>query len=70
MRAFSVWRIEDEQGEVVMHGGDYPSGRNTYIEEGCMPAGCYTLIMEDQMVMEGLCLLRNLGSCDTGSVAA
>ena len=52
---FLSWRIEDAQGEVVMNGGDYPAGVNTYIEEGCMPAGCYTLIMEDQMGYGGLC---------------
>ena len=64
---FLSWRIEDEQGEVVMYGGDYPTGVNTYIEEGCMPAGCYTLIMEDQMGYGGLCLLSAGGSCVTGS---
>ena len=62
------WRIEDAQGMAVMEGGNYPSGSNTYISEGCMPAGCYTLIMEDQAGQGGLCTADWIdnGVCDLG----
>ena len=51
---FLSWRIEVGQGEAAAVETTLP--RNTYIEEGCLPAGCYTLILKTKWVMEG-CLL-------------
>ena len=32
-------------GEALMSGGGYPINAATYVSSGCVPVGCYTLIM-------------------------
>ena len=61
------WRIESDYGEVLMEGGDYPIGSNTYTSQGCIPVGCHTLIMEDSNG-DGLCAidLGDDGVCEVG----
>ena len=61
------WRIEDSEGEAIMSGGDYPINVATYESSGCVPVGCYTLIMEDTNG-DGLCSIDfgNDGTCDIG----
>ena len=61
------WRIEDADGEIIMDGGGYSLGSNTYVEQGCVPVGCHTLIMEDTNG-DGLCAMDfgNDGVCDFG----
>ena len=66
------WRIEDSEGEAIMHGGDYPVNvapinSATYVSSGCVPVGCYTLIMEDTNG-DGLCSIDfgDDGICDIG----
>ena len=62
-----TWRIEDSEGEAIMHGGDYPINVATYVSSGCVPVGCYTLIMEDTNG-DGLCSIDfgDDGICDIG----
>jgi hypothetical protein len=61
------WRIEDSDGNVLMDGGDYEVGSATYVEQGCIPVGCHTLIMEDSNA-DGLCQIDfgDDGICDVG----
>lgn len=61
------WRIEDSDGEAIMHGGDYPVNQATYVSSGCVPVGCHTLIMEDTNG-DGLCSIDfgDDGICDIG----
>ena len=61
------WRIENSEGEAIMSGGDYPINVATYESSGCVPVGCYTLIMEDTNG-DGLCSIDfgNDGTCDIG----
>jgi hypothetical protein len=61
------WRIEDAAGEILMDGGNYEVGSNTYVEMGCIPVGCHTLIMEDDNG-DGICALdwNDDGVCDSG----
>ena len=61
------WRIEDSDGEAIMHGGDYPVNAATYVSSGCVPVGCHTLIMEDTNG-DGLCSIDfgDDGICDIG----
>jgi hypothetical protein len=65
-----AWRIEDENGEVLLEGGDYDNGANTYIESGCIPLGCHTLIIEDDGPADGngMCAFDMNGDsiCDVG----
>ena len=62
-----TWRIEDDEGNAVMEGGDYPIGAQSYIESGCVPVGCYNLVMEDTNG-DGLCSIDfgDDGICDIG----
>lgn len=50
------WEIIDENGEVVLEGGDYPvfSQDETFIESTCLPDGCYTFIITDSNG-DGMC---------------
>jgi len=61
------WRIEDADGEIIMDGGGYSLGEDTYVEQGCVPVGCHTLIMEDTNG-DGLCAMDfgSDGVCDFG----
>ena len=61
------WRLEDESGNLIMSGGDYPTGMNDYVYEACVPLGCHTLIFEDSND-DGLCSIDfdNDGVCDIG----
>jgi hypothetical protein len=61
------WRIEDENGEILMDGGGYEVGASTYTAEGCIPVGCHTLVMEDTNG-DGLCAIDfgDDGICDIG----
>ena len=61
------WRIEGDNGEVLMEGGDYAIGSNTYTSQGCIPLGCHTLVMEDSNG-DGLCSIDfgDDGVCEVG----
>ncbi len=61
------WRIEDASGETLMDGGGYSLGVATYVEEGCIPVGCHTLIMEDSNG-DGICSFdfNGDGICESG----
>lgn len=41
------WSVTDTAGLVVWERSDYPIGSNTYIEQGCLQTGCYTLELTD-----------------------
>ena len=62
------WSIRNDQNEVLMSGGDYESGVvATYVIDGCVAAGCHTLVMED-FGGDGMCAfdMGNDGVCDFG----
>lgn len=50
------WEIIDENGELVLEGGDYPvfSQDETFIESTCLPDGCYTFTITDSNG-DGMC---------------
>jgi len=50
------WEIVDENGEIVLEGGDYPvfSQETDFIESTCLPDGCYTFIITDT-AGDGMC---------------
>ena len=50
------WEIVDENGELVLEGGDYPvfSQDETFIESTCLPDGCYTFTITDSNG-DGMC---------------
>ena len=62
-----TWRIEDQEGQILMEGGDYPVGIQSYVHSGCVPVGCHTLIMQDTNG-DGLCSIdfNDDGTCDIG----
>ena len=61
------WEIIDENGELVLEGGDYPvfSQEINFIEATCLPDGCYTFIITDT-AGDGMCGFDfdNDGICD------
>ena len=62
------WSIRNDQNEVLMSGGDYEPGIvATYVIDGCVAAGCHTLVMED-VGGDGMCAfdMGNDGVCDFG----
>ena len=62
------WSIRNDQDEVLMSGGDYESGIvATYVTQGCVAAGCHTLVMED-VGGDGMCAfdMSDDGVCDFG----
>ena len=62
------WSIRNDQNEVLMSGGDYEPGIvTTYVMEGCVAAGCHTLVMED-VGGDGMCAYDDGGDgiCDFG----
>ena len=50
------WEIINENGELVLEGGDYPvfSQEETFIESTCLPDGCYTFTITDSNG-DGMC---------------
>ena len=50
------WEIVDENGELILEGGDYPvfSQDETFIESTCLPDGCYTFTITDSNG-DGMC---------------
>ena len=62
------WSIRNDQDEVLMSGGNYePGAVATYVIDGCVAAGCHTLVMED-VGGNGMCAHDegNDGVCDFG----
>ena len=61
------WEILDEYGEVILSGGNYPFGQNTYTSSSCLPGGCYTFRITDS-AGDGMCTFdtNNDGVCDLG----
>ena len=62
------WSIRNDENEVLMSGGDYEPGTvATYVIDGCVAAGCHTLVMEDAGG-NGMCAYDqgNDGVCDFG----
>ena len=61
------WEIVDENGELVLEGGDYPvfSQDLTFTESTCLPDGCYTFTITDANG-DGMCGLDfdDDGVCD------
>ena len=61
------WEIVDENGELVLEGGDYPvfSQDLTFTESICLPDGCYTFTITDANG-DGMCGLDfdDDGVCD------
>ena len=61
------WEIIDENGEIVLEGGDYPvfSQDSTFVESTCLPDGCYTFIITDSNG-DGMCAFDfdDDGVCD------
>jgi hypothetical protein len=61
------WEIIDENGELILEGGDYPvfSQDSTFIESTCLPDGCYTFIITDSNG-DGMCAFDfdDDGVCD------
>ena len=61
------WEIVDENGELVLEGGDYPvfSQDLTFTESTCLPDGCYTFTITD-VNGDGMCGLDfdDDGVCD------
>ena len=61
------WEIVDENGELVLEGGDYPvfSQDLTFTESTCLPDGCYTFTITDANG-DGMCGLDfdDDGICD------
>ena len=61
------WEIVDENGELVLEGGNYPvfSQEETFIEATCLPDGCYTFTITDSNG-DGMCAfdLEDDGICD------
>ena len=61
------WEIIDENGELVLEGGDYPvfSQDSTFIKSTCLPDGCYTFIITDSNG-DGMCAFDfdDDGICD------
>lgn len=41
------WSVTDSAGVQVWGRDDYPIGSNTYVEQGCLQEGCYTLEVTD-----------------------
>ena len=63
-----TWYIENENGEAMMDGGNYEAGvQATYVAQGCITEGCYTLVMEDAFG-DGMCAFDQGGDgvCDFG----
>ena len=50
------WEIINENGELVLEGGDYPvfSQETDFIESTCLPDGCYTFTITDSNG-DGMC---------------
>ena len=51
------WEIIDENGELVLEGGDYPvfsQDETDFIESTCLPDGCYTFTITDSNG-DGMC---------------
>lgn len=63
------WEITDEQGNIILFGGDYPVQSNdvTFYETSCLPDGCYTFKITD-VAGDGLCTIDfdGDGLCDYG----
>jgi hypothetical protein len=62
------WSIRNDADQELMSGGNYEPGIvGTYVIEGCVAEGCYTLVMED-LGGDGLCAfdLGDDGVCDFG----
>ncbi len=63
------WEITDEQGNIILFGGDYPVQSNdvTFYETSCLPDGCYTFKITD-VAGDGLCIIDfdGDGLCDYG----
>jgi len=61
------WEIVDENGEIVLEGGDYPvfSQETDFTESTCLSDGCYTFIITDT-AGDGMCSLDfdDDGVCD------
>jgi len=61
------WEITDENGEIVLSGGNYPFGSNNidFYEGACLPYGCYTFTITDTNG-DGMCAfdLNGDGICD------
>jgi hypothetical protein len=61
------WEITNELGNIILYGGDYPFGINTYTYGTCLPDGCYNFVITDANG-DGICSfdLNNDGICDVG----
>ena len=61
------WEITNELGNVILHGGDYPFGGDTYTYGTCLPDGCYNFVITDTNG-DGICSFDfdNDGICDSG----
>ena len=61
------WEITDENGNILLYGGDYPFSSNEidYYESTCLPDGCYTFKITDTNG-DGFCSfdLNEDGICD------
>ena len=61
------WEITDENGNILLYGGDYPFSSNEidYYESTCLPDGCYTFKITDTNG-DGFCSfdLNEDGVCD------
>jgi hypothetical protein len=61
------WEVIDENGEVVLFGGDYPSQTSDidYYKSTCLPDGCYTFVITDSNG-DGMCSIDfdGDGICD------
>ena len=61
------WTVTDEQGELVLEGGDYPvfSQDTDFSESTCLPEGCYTFRITDS-AGDGMCAFDfdDDGVCD------
>lgn len=61
------WEITDENGNIVLYGGNYPSGSDDidYYESTCLPDGCYIFTITDTNG-DGMCSIDfdGDGVCD------
>ena len=61
------WEITNELGNIILYGGDYPFGGDTYTYGTCLPDGCYNFVITDANG-DGICSFDfdNDGICDSG----
>lgn len=61
------WEITNELGNIILYGGDYPFGGDTYTYGTCLPDGCYNFVITDANG-DGICSFDfdNDGVCDSG----